>query len=228
MAVYDLEEQEQLAEIKAWWKQYGNLVTGLVVAASIGVAGWQGWQWYQRGQAAQASAVYAVLQRAAAEKDLAKVKAAAGELVDKYSRTAYAPLAALVAAKSTFDAGDLKTAKAQLSWAVEHGHDEIRDLARLRLAAVLLDEKAFDEALKQLDSPHGAAFDPRFADIRGDVLAAQGKPAEARAAWLDAQAKLDAAVKTGTAGGDSIQQVQASAPFREALQQKIDSVPEAK
>lgn len=227
MAVYDLEEQEQLAELKAWWKQYGNLVTGVLLAASVAVAGWQGWKWYQRNQGAQASGVFSVLERAAAAKDSAKVKAAAGELLEKFPRTEYAPLGALVAGRNAFEAGDLKTARAQLSWAVDHGDNEVRDLARLRLAAVLIDDKAYDEALKQLDAAHAAAFDPRFADLRGDVLAAQGKRAEARVAWLDAAAKLDATIKAATEGG-AAQQVQTAAPFRDALQQKIDSVPETK
>jgi predicted negative regulator of RcsB-dependent stress response len=142
MAAYDLEEQEQLAEIKAWWKQYGNLVTGIVIAASIGVLAWQGWNWYQRNQAAQASAVYSVLQRAVLERDTQKTKVAAGELVEKYGATVYAQLGALTAAKALYESGDRKSAQAQLSWIAENGKDEIKDLGRLRLAAVLLDEKS--------------------------------------------------------------------------------------
>jgi predicted negative regulator of RcsB-dependent stress response len=88
MATYDLEEQEQIAEIKAWWKQYGNLVTGIVTAASIGVIAWQGWNWYQRGQAAQASVVYGVLQKAVVDNDSQRIKAASGELLEKFAGTA--------------------------------------------------------------------------------------------------------------------------------------------
>ena len=182
MAAYDLEEQEQLAEIKAWWKQYGNLVTGIVIAASIGVLAWQGWNWYQRNQAAQASAVYGVLQRAVLERDTQKTKVAAGELVEKYGSTVYAQLGALTAAKALYESGDLKSAQAQLNWVADNGKDEIRDLGRLRLAAVLLDEKSYDEALKALSVSHGKGFDGRFAELKGDVLTAQGKKAEA--AWL--------------------------------------------
>lgn len=175
MATYDLEEQEQLDEIKVWWKQYGNLVVSLLTAASIAVIAWQGWNWYQRNQAAQASMVYGVLQKAVAEKDSQRIKAASGELLEKFSGTTYAPLGALITAKAMFEAGDAKTAKAQLSWVVEHGKDELRDLARVRLAAVLLDEKVYDEALKQLDGSFSAGFASRVAETRGDVLDAQGK-----------------------------------------------------
>lgn len=223
MATYDLEEQEQLAEMKAWWKQYGNLVTGIVAAAAIGVIAWQGWNWYQRSQAGQASMVYNVLQKAVMEKDLQRAKAASGELLEKFGRTTYAPLGALTAAKAMFDSGDLKTAKLQLTWVVEHGNDELRDLARLRLAAVLLDEKAYDEALKQLDGKTASGFAVRFAESRGDVLAAQGKKDEARSAYQTALGKLDETDSSGK-GKNSLQDKQANAPYREMLQQKLDSV----
>ncbi|MBI2306187.1 MAG: tetratricopeptide repeat protein [Rhodocyclales bacterium] len=227
MAAYDLEEQEQLAEIKAWWKQYGNLVTGIVTAAAVGVLAWQGWNWYQRNQAAQASAVYSVLQRAALEKDTQKTKAAAGELVEKFGGTAYAPLGALTAAKALYEAGDAKSAKAQLAWVAENGKDELRDLGRLRLAAVLLDEQAYDEALKVLGTSHSAGFDTRYAELRGDVLFAQGKKAEAAAAYRAALTALENAAKDGKARS-TLQAREANAPYREMLQQKLDSLGDAK
>ena len=213
MAHYDLEEQEQIDTLKTWWKMYGNLVTGVVVAGSLAVIGWQGWNWYQRSQAAQASAIYGVLEQAVAARDAQKVKAAAGELVEKFGGTTYAALGALVAARQSFEAGDLKTARAQLTWAAENGEDEIRDLARLRLASVLLDEKAYDEALKQLEAAHAAAFAARFLELKGDVLAAAGKKPEARAAY---QAALDKGeVREGRGGAG-----------RELLRQKLDSLGE--
>lgn len=227
MATYDLEEQEQLAEMKVWWKQHGNLVVGLITAASISVIAWQGWNWYQRNQTAQASMVYNVLQKSALEKDSQRTKAASGELLEKFGGTTYAPLGALIAAKSMFDAGDLKTAKVQLSWVVEHGKDELRDLARLRLAAVLLDEKAYDEALKQLDGSVSAGFAMRFAESRGDIFGAQGKTSEARSAYQAAIAKLDEVDPSGK-GKNSLQDRQANAPYREMLQQKLDSLGESK
>jgi predicted negative regulator of RcsB-dependent stress response len=210
MAHYDLEEQEQLDTIKTWWKMYGNLVTGVLLAISLSVLAWQGWSRYQNSQSAEASAIYAVLEQAIALRDAQKVKAAAGELAEKFGRTSYAALGALLAAKQSFEAGDLKTAKAQLTWASDNGKDEIQDMARLRLAAVLLDEKSYDEALKQLDAKHSPAFDARFLDLKGDVLVAQEKKSEARAAYKAAQAKLEG--KAGVAA--------------ELLQQKLDGLGE--
>jgi predicted negative regulator of RcsB-dependent stress response len=214
MAHYDLEEQEQIDSIKTWWKMYGNLVSGVILAGSLAVIGWQGWNWYQRSQAAQASAIYGVLEQAVAVRDAQRVKAAAGELAEKFGGTTYAALGALVAARQSFEAGDLKTAKAQLSWAADKGKDEIKDLARLRLAAVLLDEKAYDEALKQLESKHAAAFAARFLELTGDVLAAQGKKPEARTAYKAALDKGEVREGRGGAG-------------RELLRQKLENLGEA-
>ncbi|WP_428825150.1 YfgM family protein [Azonexus sp. IMCC34842] len=211
MAHYDLEEQEQIATLKTWWKMYGNLVSGVITVFCLVVIGWQGWNWYQRSQSGQASAIYNVLEQAVAAGDAQKVKGAAGELAEKFGRTTYASLGALLAAKQSFDAGDLKTAKAQLGWAAEHGKDEIKDLARLRLAAVQLDEKAYDEALKQLEASHAPTFDARFLELKGDVLTAQGKKPEARAAY---KAALDKAENKPGAG-------------QQLIQQKLDSLGEA-
>ena len=124
MATYDLEEQEQLAEIKTWWKQHGNLLLNVLTAAALVVIAWQGWNWYQRNQTAQASLVFNVLQKAVVDNDSPRIKAASGELVEKYGRTGYASLGALTTAKSMLDAGDAKTAKLQLQWVVEHGKDD--------------------------------------------------------------------------------------------------------
>ena len=222
MATYDLEEQEQLAEIKAWWKQYGNLLINVATAAALIAIVWQGWNWYQRNQSAQASMIYSVLQKAVADKDTQRIKAASGELVEKFSGSSYASLGALMTAKTLIDGGDAKTAKLQLQWVVDHGRDELRELARLRLAAVLLDEKAYDEALKQLDGKVAAGFAARFADNRGDVLAAQGKSAEAQAAYQAALAKLDDESRAKNA--EQGWQGQSGAVYRELLQQKLDAV----
>ena len=196
MATYDLEEQEQLDELKTWWKMYGNLVTGILVAVALAVAGWQGWNWWQRQQAAQASAIFSGLQTAAAQKDAKRARELAGELIDKYSTTAYAGMGALLAARTQVDAGDAKNARVQLAWTAENAKDPgLRELARLRLAAVMLDEKAYDEAIKQLAAEPAAAFAPRFAELRGDIFAAQGKIAEARNAYDMALAKFESMAK---------------------------------
>ena len=225
MAAYDLEEQEQLAEIKAWWKQYGNRLVNVATVVALVVIAWQGWNWYQRNQVGQASVVYGVLQKAVQEKDTQRIKAASGELLEKFSRTPYAVLGALTSAKAMIEAGDAQTAKAQLLWASEHAKDELRDLARLRAAAALLDEKAYDQALAQLGAASGPAFEVRFQDMRGDILAAQGKKAEAVSAYQAALTKLGDLEKNGTSGGAGLEwQGDSNAIFRDLIGQKIDAL----
>lgn len=221
MAHYDLEEQEQIDTLKTWWKMYGNLVTGILVAVALAVAGWQGWNWWQRQQAVKASAVYSSLQTAAMQRDAKRARELAGELIDKYSVTAYAGMGALLAAKVQVDAGDAQNARVQLAWAAENAKDPgLRDLARLRLATVMLDAKAYDDAMKQLAAEPGATFAPRFAELRGDVFAAQDKSAEARNAYDMALAKFDALARD-----DETRQ---RAGYKEVLQAKRDSLGAAK
>jgi predicted negative regulator of RcsB-dependent stress response len=188
----DLEEQEQVDELKAWWKQHGGLITAVVLAAALAFAGWQGWRWYQANQAAQASMLYETLSKAAQANDAKALRDAAGTLVESYPRTLYASMGALVAARYYFDRNDLKTAKAQLTGVMERApSQDFKDLARLRLAAVLLDEKAYDEALKTLDAKPAAPYEAQYAALRGDVLVAKNQAAEARAAYKLALEKAE-------------------------------------
>ena len=180
----DLEEQEQVAELKAWWKTHGNFIVSVILAAALAFAGWQGWRWYSANQAAQAASVFDSLVKAAQGGDAKALRDSAGTLIESYPRTLYAAMGALVAARFHYDRNDLKAARAQLQWAVDNAHsDDFRDVARLRLAAVLMDEKAYDEALKLLEAKHGAAYESQYAALRGDILVAKNQPAEARAAY---------------------------------------------
>jgi len=193
MATYDLEEQEQLAAFKGWWQEHGGaiLLGATLVLAAIG--GWNGWMWYQRSQSAQAAVPYDTLQKAARANDLKTVRETAGAILENFPRSAYAPLAALVSAKVHFQAGDLKTARAQLQWVIEHsGSDEIRAIATLRMASVLLDDNEPDAALKILEAKPHTGFEALYASQRGDILATQKKRSEARAAYKAALEKVEA------------------------------------
>lgn len=213
MAAFDLEEQEQISQIKGWWEENGKLVTTLAVAAALASVGWQGWNWYRGKQGAEASALYATVQQAAGEQNAQKAREAAGLIIDKYSGTPYADLAALLSAKVQSDAGDLKNARVPLTWAAEKANDPaLRNIARLRLATVLFDDKAYDEALAQLQAPADVELAARFADLKGDILVAQGKPAEARAAYKAAVDALSTAVKPE------------SSTLREIAQAKLDAI----
>ncbi len=186
---YDLEEQEQLASLQAFWKQWGNLLTWLLIIVLGSYAGYQFWNKYQRDESAKASALYDQLQESLLAKDNAKAQRAAADLQAQYKRTSYAALGALAAAKSAFVANDLKAAKSHLQFAIDNGNEEQKSVAKLRLAGVLLDEKAYDEGLKLLATSFPATFAGAVADRKGDILVAQNKIPEARAAY---QAALDA------------------------------------
>lgn len=218
MATYDLEEQEQLDELKTWWKMYGNLVTGLIIVVSLAVVGWQGWHWWQRNQAAQASMVYSELLTAAAQADVKKVRDLAGSMIDKHGRTAYAGYAVLVSAKILAEKGDPASAKTQLAWALDHSADDsVKAVASLRLAALLLDEKNYDEAMSRISINPPTAFAARFAEMRGDILGAQGKTADAAGAYQAAIASLESL--KAQAGDARVQET-----YRDVLQGKLDAL----
>jgi predicted negative regulator of RcsB-dependent stress response len=216
MAAYDLEEQEQLENLKAWWRRYGDWITGFLLVVSLCFAAYQGWNWYQRKQAAEASALFAALQQAANLEEGQRVRAAAGELLEKYASTRYAEMGAMISARVAFEAGDRKTAQTQLQWVVDNADGELRDLARLRLAAVLLEDGNADGALATVAKAGEPAFAARFAELRGDILLAQGKRVDARSAF-------EAAVEAVAADADASGQ-----RYRELLKQKRDALAAAK
>lgn len=205
---YDHEEQEQLAAIKAWWSKYGNVLTWVLIVALAAYAAWSGWNIYQGKQSQQASQLYEEQQKAVEAKDDAKILRAATDMQEKFGGTAYAQMSALVAAKAAFDANDADSAKKQLQWVIDHGRDpEYKAIASIRMAGVLLDAKAYDEALKLLDNDFPLQFAGAVADRKGDILIAQGKRDEARAAYQLALDKTDE-----------------RSPGRQLIQLKLDAI----
>lgn len=192
MASLDLQEQEQVEALKAWWKENGKWLVGALVVAVLGFAAVSYWKGYQAKQAAAAALLYAEVEKQVASNDAKRIGDAADALASRYGSSAYASRAQLLAAQASLQARDVAHAKVQLQWVIEHaGESGLQDTARLKLASVLLDEKQYDAALKQLDAAHPEAFTGLYADLRGDVLSAQGKTAEARAAYQQAYDKID-------------------------------------
>lgn len=209
---YDLEEQEQIANIKSWWRQYGNLVTTAVLTLTVGFAAIQGWHYYRSQQSLAAATLYYQVEYAERANDSKRVREIAARITEKYSSTPYAAMAALRAAKVGAQGNDLAAAKLSLQWVIDNAReDEQKDVARLRLAGVLLDEKKYDEAVKLLDATHSQAFDGLYADMRGDIFAIQGKRTEARVAYQTALEKTDA-----------------SSNYRPMIQVKLDTLGDAK
>ncbi len=210
MAAYDLEEQERIDALKDWWAKWGVWIYSAVGAFLIGVLAVQGWRYYETSQGEQAEVLFKSVektaQESAASKDYKKLSDAASAIADKFPSAFYASEAQLMAAKASFDAGDFTTTKKHLQWVVDKGPKVHSNVARVRLASVLLEEKKYDEALKMLDQVKDEGFASMAADVRGDVLASQDKREEARAAYQIAvekagdrspmkalsQAKLDA------------------------------------
>lgn len=188
----DLEEQEQLDQIKHFWKQYGNLITWVLIAILGGYAGWNGYQYWQRNQAAQASAMYDELERLAAQGDPAKVQRAFIDMKDKFGGTAFAMQGGLLAARLQQDAGKTDEAQVALTWVADKASDPaLQAIARLRLAALLAQAKHYPAAMARLDADFPAEFKPLVADRKGDLLMLQDKPADARAQYQLAYAGLD-------------------------------------
>ena len=183
---YDLEEQDQLDAFKTWWKVNGSKVTNAVIALALAYAAYQGWNIYQSNQALQASSKYDMLVSGEA-KDLKTIQSISGEIMDKYSSTPYAGRAAVMVAKANLEANDSKSAKAQYEWAIKNAkEDAIKAVASLQLAALLLVEKQYDQALSILEANKVAGYEGLVADLKGDVLVAQGKKDLAKKSYEDA------------------------------------------
>ncbi|HEY6773354.1 MAG TPA: tetratricopeptide repeat protein, partial [Oxalicibacterium sp.] len=144
-------------------------------------------------QAAEAAHLYEELQQASQAQDKEKVLRVASDVQERYTRTAYAQMSALAAAKMAFDSSDYQAAKTQLQWVIDHGRDDAyKAVAKVRLAGILLDEKAYEEGLKVLSGDFPAQFAGVVEDRKGDILVAQNKLDEARAAYQSAIDKTDA------------------------------------
>lgn len=188
----DLQEQEQLDQLKAFWKQYGNLVTWLLILVLGAYAAWNGWNWWQRDQAVKAGALFEELDRSVSAGDAERAGRLFAELKERYPSTAFTQQGGLAAARAQFEKGQADAARATLAWvAANAGEDEYRTVARLRLASLLIEAKKYDEALQQLDEAKAPTFEALVADRRGDVLLAQGKADAARKAFETAYAAMD-------------------------------------
>ena len=188
----DLEEQEQLAEFKHFWSRYGNIITWALIVVFGSVAAFNGYQYWQGRQASQASVLYDEVERAVQVGDMARIDRSLADMKERFAGTAYADQAGLLAAKAHYDKGNLDAAKAALVWVADKAKDEgYQSIAKLRLAGILLETKAYDEALKILVGTFSKEFAPLVSDRRGDILLLQGKKAEAKVEYERAYKGMD-------------------------------------
>ncbi len=188
---YDLEEQEQLDEFKAWWKKNGSMATNLVLAALVTYSAWQGYQYFQNKKSIEASTLYQAMLTTDTTK-VGEIKAQSAKLMESFDGTPYAGRAAVYAAKANFAANDSKSAKSQLEWAIKNAKESaVKAIASLQLAGILFEEKNYDEANKVLAAITDKGYEGLKANMQGDVLLAQGKQAEAKKAYATALENLD-------------------------------------
>lgn len=201
-------EHEDLEKLKAWWKNYGGaLVLGVVLGLGL-LFGNKYWNEYQETRRQAASDLYADMLQQARDGKIDVARASATRLTADYASTPYAGMAALMLARLSFDAGDRDAARTHLQWAVDHARDPATvHAARLRLGRLLFDAREYDAALAEARMSNQAGFESDYAELRGDVYAAQGKTTEAREAYAAA-----------------LKQLPADAPHRRALQMKLDDV----
>ncbi|WP_427912044.1 YfgM family protein [Ramlibacter sp. MMS24-I3-19] len=183
----DLEEQEQLDQLKHFWNTYGNLISWVLIAVFGAIAAMNGWQYWQRSQSAKASALYDEVERSVQAGDLARAEHGFNDARDKYGSTTFAQQAGLLLAQAAVDKGKPEVARGALTWVADKSSDEgYQAIARLRLASLLIESKSYDNALKQLDAGFPSEFAPLVADRRGDVYNLQGKKDQARAEYTKA------------------------------------------
>lgn len=183
----DLEEQEQLDELKHFWKQYGNAITWVLIVVLSAFAAWNGYQQWTRSQATQAAGMYDEVERVVATGDVVMAERAFGDMKERFARTVYTQQAGLLLAKLAAEKSKPEVAQAALTWVAEKSPDEgYAAVAKLRLAGLLIDAKSLDVALKVLEVSAPAEFVALFADRKGDIYAIQNKTEQARSEYLKA------------------------------------------
>jgi predicted negative regulator of RcsB-dependent stress response len=195
MATYDLEQQEQLDQFKHFWQTYGNLITWTLVLAVGAYGAWMGHTWWQNDRSTKAAVMFEELDRAVIRGEADKVNRVFSDLKDNFSGATYTEHGALLAAQFQASKGKPDEARAALQWLIEHGKNpDLVVIARLRQAGILLDQKKYDEALKQIDADIPEEYKALAADRKGDILYAQGKKPEALKSYQTAYEAMDPAI----------------------------------
>lgn len=177
-------EKEQIEAIRTWWRENGKGIVAGVVLGLAGLFGWRYWQHYGQARADHAAMEYARMSAAIAQDKGEGARQWGRQIIVDYASTPYATLAAFAIARLDIDAGHTQAAERRLKWALDHaGNEDLRRLAALRLARVQLAAGRTDAAAKTLAAVPPGAFAADFKQVEGDVYAARGDQAKARAAY---------------------------------------------
>jgi|LSQX01.3.fsa_nt_gb predicted negative regulator of RcsB-dependent stress response len=187
---FDLEEQEKIDRLKAWWDHWGNLISGLVLAVLLAILGWYGWNWYQGNQTRNALGYFAIVEssyQSTDEVSAQRMQEANQILQDKYKGNVYAGRAALLTARAYADKEDYTQAENALQGVLDNSkkHPELVGTAKLQLATLYTNQEKFEQALALLNQGE-VGYEPLFADKRGDVYFAQGDLDKATEQWAQA------------------------------------------
>ncbi|MDR1530176.1 MAG: tetratricopeptide repeat protein [Burkholderiales bacterium] len=193
MAVYDHQEREQIEDLKVWWNQWGGYLLVIIMGILLVILSVQGWRMWNAQRSDAASTLYFALSEAIDSEDATRAKEAMAQLADNYGSTGYAPRAALLYAEALWSADKKDEAQTQLQWVIDRAsEDDLKQIARYRLAELLIDQQKYEDALRLLDAKHKPAYEALYADLRGDALFGAGRTDEAREAYQKALLKLSA------------------------------------
>jgi len=190
MEVYQTEE-EQIEQIKKFWKEYGRAIIFTVVLFSLAMFAFRWWQQHQVLIGNQASMVYENVLIAMERDATSDVEAHTNDLIQNYTKTPYADLAQFILAKQDIHNGKPKEALERFNWVLDNASNKsIRQIARNRAAKLLLSDKKYQEAMKMLEKVDDSAFNPMVNEIKGDIFLAKGERSQARQSYAQAYRDL--------------------------------------
>ena len=184
---YSIEEEQEINQLKDWWKENGKTIIVAFILGVGGMFGWRYWQSHQAEQIAQASAQYDTLINSVQQDEQTK-KANIEQFVQANSKTAYAVFALLDEAKKATEKQDFSAAEANLNQALTQSQDEVlTSIIALRLSAVQFQLGQLDNALTTLNQVKGESFNARKAILTGDIQIAKGDKVAAKNSFEQAQ-----------------------------------------